>query len=429
MILYRVPFLATFLVIVKATATNTNDADVTRASSAEYVQSSPAWLANVKVPTNVVTQLPFDDEIKAGPLPKEPFKLDLNSYPKPNKQPPVDHPEVQAVLKHLDFSIIPKSKPRIVKDWVFDMKDYNRTDPDCWWSSSLCKKPKVSYLPEDISICPNKGTWGLNYDDGPYKMWWPTSEKQKEYDQPRFYNYLVEKGKQKATLFFVGSNVINFPEAAQRSLSDGHTICSHTWSHPQMTTLTNEEVVAQLYWTHKAIKETMGITPKCWRPPYGDVDDRVRAIAYQMGMRTILWDQDSNDWNLITGRLKTEVVDNFFKGWVDNRVSGNDTDHGHITLQHENSNMTIQMSEKWLPILQKTFKVMPIHQCINDPHPYWEESWTYPTLDVPEPPRQRSSAGNLGANTSMASSSYYSNLAEAILNLSLLGFAVAATLI
>jgi peptidoglycan/xylan/chitin deacetylase (PgdA/CDA1 family) len=93
--------------------------------------------------------------------------------------------------------------------------------------------------------------------------------------------------------------VVNFPEAAQRALNDGHTICSHTWSHPQMTSLTSEEVVAQLYWTQKAIKEAMGITPKCWRPPYGDVDDRVRAIAWQMGMRTILWDQDSNDWNMV----------------------------------------------------------------------------------------------------------------------------------
>ncbi|KAL7310106.1 hypothetical protein PS15m_010908 [Mucor circinelloides] len=421
MILYRVPFLATFLVIVRAT-TNTNDADVTRASSAEFVQSSPVWLANVRVPSNVATQYPRDEDVKAGPLPKTTFKLDLTSYPEPNKQPPVNHPEVQEVLKHLDFSKIPNSKPRVVKDWVFDMKGYSRDDPDCWWSSSLCKKPKVSYLPEDISICPNKGTWGLNYDDGPYKKWWPASEKEKEYDQPRFYNYLVEKGKQKATLFFVGSNVINFPEAAQRSLNDGHTICSHTWSHPQMTTLTNEEVVAQLYWTHKAIKETMGITPKCWRPPYGDVDDRVRAIAYQMGMRTILWDQDSNDWNLITGRLKTEVVDNYFKNWVDNRVSGNDTDHGHITLQHENSYMTIQMSEKWLPTLQKTFNVMPIHQCINDPHPYWEEYWTYPTLDVPVPPRRPEDAKQPG--TTSSSSSF---VVDVLLSLSLLGFAITAT--
>lgn len=38
------------------------------------------------------------------------------------------------------------------------------------------------------------------------------------------------------------------------------------------------------------------------------------------------------------------------------------------------------MSEKWLPRIQKNFRVMPIHQCNNDPHPYWEESWVYPTL-------------------------------------------------
>lgn len=45
------------------------------------------------------------------------------------------------------------------------------------------------------------------------------------------------------------------------------------------------------------------------------------------------------------------------------------------------------ISEKWLPQLQKSFNVMPIHKCINEPHPYWEESWVYPTLDSPEPPR------------------------------------------
>lgn len=92
---------------------------------------------------------------------------------------------------------------------------------------------------------------------------------------------------------------MKFPDAAQRALNDGHTICSHTWSHPQMTTLTDEEIVGQLYWTHRAIKEVLGITPKCWRPPFGDVDDRVRAIAWQMGMRTFLWDQDSFDWNMV----------------------------------------------------------------------------------------------------------------------------------
>jgi peptidoglycan/xylan/chitin deacetylase (PgdA/CDA1 family) len=65
-----------------------------------------------------------------------------------------------------------------------------------------------------------------------------------------------------------------------------------------MTTQSNVQVVAELYWALHAIKEVTGITPKCWRPPYGDVDDRVRAIANQMGMTTVIWDEDTNDWNM-----------------------------------------------------------------------------------------------------------------------------------
>ncbi|KAI9473590.1 MAG: hypothetical protein EXX96DRAFT_487746 [Benjaminiella poitrasii] len=376
--------------------------------TADFFQKSPVWLSTVRGPKNaaqVVKSFPADEDIHAGPLSSGRAILDLKSYPEVNKQPSPHHPEVLAVLKQLDFTWIPNTAPRKVKNWVMDTTLYDASkDPDCWWSATLCKTPKLGYIPEDISICPQKGDWGLNFDDGPYRISWPKSEQEKMYDQPRFYNFLVSSGKQKATLFFVGSNIIRFPEAAQRSLNDGHTICSHTWSHPQMTTLTNEEVVAQLYWTQKAIKETLGITPKCWRPPYGDVDDRVRAIAWQMGMRTFLWDQDSNDWSLVansaTSHLQVKMIDSYFEQWIKNRMIGNDTDHGHITLQHENSNATILLSEKWLPKIQASFRVMPIHQCLNDPHPYWEESWIYPTLDNPNPskPKMITDGGSGSAN-------------------------------
>ncbi|KAI8380968.1 uncharacterized protein BYT42DRAFT_634051 [Radiomyces spectabilis] len=329
--------------------------------------TSPVYLADVAGPTNVpdlATAYPAEQHIQSKSLNIDSYKLDRSKYPEPLKQPPTDSPELRKVIASLDWSKIPAIQPRKVVNWVLDIKSYDvNADPDCWWSSSLCKRPKLAYLPEDIYMCPNPGDWGLNYDDGPYRVWFPQSPTDKDWEEPRFYNFLVEHGKQKATLFFVGSNVMAFPAAAQRALNDGHTICSHTWSHPQMTTLTNEEVVGQLYWTQKAIKEALGITPKCWRPPYGDVDDRVRAIAWQMGMRTILWDQDSNDWNLYGGPAR-----------------------GHLTAEeHENSNSTVSMAERWLPKLQKHFNVMPIHQCINDPKPYWEESWVYPTLTEGEP--------------------------------------------
>lgn len=55
-----------------------------------------------------------------------------------------------------------------------------------------------------------------------------------------------------------------------------------------MTSLTNEQAFAELYFSKKAIKEVLGITVRCWRPPYGDTDDRIRAIAAALDMRTIM---------------------------------------------------------------------------------------------------------------------------------------------
>lgn len=39
----------------------------------------------------------------------------------------------------------------------------------------------------------------------------------------------------------------------------------------------------------KVIKDVTGVTPNTFRPPYGDIDDRVRAIAAQMGLTPIIW--------------------------------------------------------------------------------------------------------------------------------------------
>lgn len=69
----------------------------------------------------------------------------------------------------------------------------------------------------------------------------------------------------------------------------GHQISIHTWSHAPLTTLSNEEIVAELGWTAKVIRDVIGVTPNTFRPPYGDIDDRVRYIAAQMGQTPIMW--------------------------------------------------------------------------------------------------------------------------------------------
>lgn len=53
--------------------------------------------------------------------------------------------------------------------------------------------------------------------------------------------------------------------------------------------MTNAQIVAELGWTRRAIKTVLGVTPTTMRPPYGDIDDRVRAISLAMGMTPIIW--------------------------------------------------------------------------------------------------------------------------------------------
>jgi hypothetical protein len=154
-----------------------------------------------------------------------------------------------------------------------------------------------------------------------------------------------------------------------------------------MTSQTNAQVVAQLYWSLRAIKEATGVTTKCWRPPYGDVDDRVRAIAWQMGMQTIIWNGDTNDWDMPGdggGNLSPKKVDGYFEGWIKERKAGKNKE-GYVVLEHELNNATVKMTEKWLPKLQEVFNVNTIQHCMNVSQPYWETSWVYPTAADPNP--------------------------------------------
>ncbi|KAI8147218.1 hypothetical protein BJV82DRAFT_598198 [Fennellomyces sp. T-0311] len=369
---------------------------------------SPTWLPSFPVPSGVATS--YQTSRNTDPT-LDRTTLNLTAYPEPWTSPTTNHPEIQAVINAIDWSHVPNATVNKAKsNGDLDMSGYDASDPYCWWSNTNCVKPKVTYLPEDIYYCPRPGDWGLTYDDGPFN---PPDTGNASWAEPNLYNFLAEH-EQTATLFYIGSNVVTYPAAAQRAINNGHVICIHTWSHPQMTAQTNELVVAEFYWSLRAVKEATGVTPRCWRPPYGDVDDRVRAIAWQMGMRTIIWDEDTNDWNMPGdggGNLSPDTVDGYFEGWIDARKNGTDNQQGHIILEHELNNSTVSMAEKWLPELQQTFNVVTVQQCMNITQPYWEESWVYPTEANPSVTNSTpsASASSSGSDSSASSSAQQSD--------------------
>ena len=58
------------------------------------------------------------------------------------------------------------------------------------------------------------------------------------------------------------------------------------------------------------------------QPPFGDVDDRIRAIANALGLRTIIWQYDSNDWRAGTGNITKATVDENYQALIKMSTSG-----------------------------------------------------------------------------------------------------------
>lgn len=127
-----------------------------------------------------------------------------------------------------------------------------------------------------------------------------------------------------------------------------------------MTAMTNEEAFAELYYAKKAIYDVMGIEALCWRPPYGDVDDRIRWIAQRLGMVTMMWSADTSDWKVAT--LGVAAVEANYEAIIAAGKAGTYANQGVMVLAHELNNQTMSLAEQFLPQIQATFKggVMPV---------------------------------------------------------------------
>ncbi len=270
--------------------------------------------------------------------------------------PPTDSAQVQSWLSQIDFSKVPSAPTNGAADCSNQTSSnyQNRgSNGVCWWTCGGCTRDT------DITTCEDQNTWGASWDDGPSPY------------TPRLLTYLQQQDI-KATFFVVGSRAISRPDLLQSTYVSGHQIAVHTWSHHALTTLTNEQIVAELGWSKKVIHDALGVTPNVMRPPYGDIDDRVRAISLQMGLRPIIWTTangqtyDTNDWKIGAGVVSAANSAYTFEQIIRNGPSLNT---GYIVLAHDLYQQSVELSvEVILPFVQQftpkqTLK--PIVQCIG----------------------------------------------------------------
>ncbi|KAI0359074.1 hypothetical protein OH77DRAFT_1575567 [Trametes cingulata] len=334
------------------TLASTNPSAVPLSEIASGVSSEPTVAATTTFASGTTpTYLP-----NAPPLPNA-ATLAPASYPTLDKTPPTDSPEVQQWIQDVKNSgiqipDITPTNPGGCPNNTEAAADQSR----CWWTCGGCKGD------DDIEECPDKMTWGLTYDDGP------------ALHTGKLLNYL-DTVNLKATFFVVGSRAISYPALLQQEYMAQHQIAVHTWSHPPMTTLTNEQVIAELGWSKKIIKDVLGVTPTYWRPPYGDVDNRVRAIAKAMGLQTSIWTRisptatfDTGDFDIAGGLTSSTQVLNNWQSIIGNATT---IDHGFIVLEHDLFQQSVDIATGYiLPDAlahQPAFNIMPIVQCLKKP--------------------------------------------------------------
>ncbi|GAA4628264.1 hypothetical protein GCM10023196_043900 [Actinoallomurus vinaceus] len=100
----------------------------------------------------------------------------------------------------------------------------------------------------------------------------------------------------KATFFLIGGNIRGREAIVRRELAEGHAIGDHSWSHPQLSAMSDGAVRSQLTRTLGEIHRATGGGTPLMRPPYGATNHRVAAVTRHMGMAQILWSVDTNDW-------------------------------------------------------------------------------------------------------------------------------------
>lgn len=282
-----------------------------------------------------------------------------SSYPVPANFPPLDvhaapnSTQVQQWLSELDLSDVPNLS---LTNGSCATSPEAAADPSrCWWTCGGCTRAT------DIVDCPTKYDWGLSYDDGP-SPW-----------TPALLEFFAEKNIT-STFFVVGSRVVSRPQILIDEYMSGHQIAVHTWSHPYLTTLSNEQIVAELGWSKKVIHDTIGVTPAFFRPPYGDIDDRVRSIAAKMGLTPIIWTRangqtfDTTDWNIPGGTATGESSLGRFEEILNLATQ---IDNGFIVLEHDLWPQTIDLALGYvLPMATNSsspYKLKDINTCLSLP--------------------------------------------------------------
>ncbi len=128
---------------------------------------------------------------------------------------------------------------------------------------------------------------------------------------------ILERYGVKTTFFVVGDWVDKYPESVQALAEAGHEVMNHSSTHAHFSSLSSEQIAADIRGCSEKIAAITGVSPTLFRCPYGEYDDHVIQGVEALGMTAIQWDVDSLDWKGISAEeITARVLKNVRSGSI-----------------------------------------------------------------------------------------------------------------
>jgi peptidoglycan-N-acetylglucosamine deacetylase len=157
---------------------------------------------------------------------------------------------------------------------------------------------QYGYHPKEIA---------LTFDDSPDPTW-----------TPKILDILKAKHV-KGTFMAIGSQAAEHVGLMERIVREGNEIGNHTWTHPDISEISNRQLDLEINLTERLFESKLGIQPLYFRPPYDideepDTDDEAAPAWHieQKGYIIIGSKIDTDDWDEHPRKTPQEIVASVF---------------------------------------------------------------------------------------------------------------------
>lgn len=197
-----------------------------------------------------------------------------------------------------------------------------------------------------ITSCTEPNTIALTFDDGPYV------------NEPTILDALEAAGA-KATFFVTGNLydcIYNNADTLKAAYDAGHQVASHTWSHTDLASLSEDEITTEMTKLETAFANILGVKPTYMRPPNGSTGGSASSAVGALGYRLVTWDIDSGDWNDLSVSESQAAFEQA------------DTSSSHIALMHETIDSTANELVPWVLewAASNNLTMVTVAECVGD---------------------------------------------------------------